>query len=188
MLIRFLHRFLRSAFAVALVHAACGGNAVRDFPSSGTGGASGTGGGAGDAGVSKNTGTCEPYCATNGDCCSDCRYPNNLICRDRHCVSLGCTGNDDCARVHHPGVFCWLVRGVPSCIEPCRVDADCGDAEPICVGRDDRGETYCGRLPVLLVPCFSDSDCDGKGVCDLTTFSCGCSRDDQCPVGSVCIE
>jgi hypothetical protein len=187
--VRATQRFVRDAcafaFAVSVLPAACGGDAVSDSPRSESAG--GVGSADADAGASDNTGFCAPYCATRADCCSECTYPDNLDCRDRHCVSLGCTGDADCTRADGPETVCRTVAGMPGCIEPCQVDGDCSD-QSTCAGRDDRGESYCARLPVLLIPCFEDSDCVGRGVCDEKKFSCGCSLDAECPAGSVCVS
>ena len=180
---RATQRLLGGVFAVALVPSACGGKTSGEPMRGGTIGSGGADGGV-DA-RALETGSCEPYCATRADCCSDCTYPNNLECRDRHCVSLGCTGDADCARVDGPGSVCRPVLGVPRCFAPCRSDADCPDHKPRCIGGDS-GE--CTRLPGLQIPCFDDAQCAGKGVCDLKTFSCVCSTDDQCGAGKVCVS
>jgi hypothetical protein len=186
MLVRVVEALLCTALAIAVTPVACGGETVTDSPKSGAGAEGGTGGGARvDAGVPENTGFCQPYCATRADCCTDCTYPNNLDCRDRHCVSLGCTGDADCVRQSGSGHVCRRVRGLPRCIEPCASDTDCDSRQ--CASRDDLGLPYCARLPGLQIPCFDDSGCKGRGVCDVTTHSCGCSVDSQCPAGSVCV-
>jgi hypothetical protein len=177
-------RLLRGVFALALVPSACGGQTSGEPPRGGTIGCGET-----DAGVDARvleSGSCEPNCATRADCCTDCAYPNNLECRNRHCVSLGCTGDADCARVDGPRSVCRSVLGVPRCLAPCRSDADCTEEKPVCIG-GDAGDGYCTRLPVLQIPCFDDSQCAGKGVCDKKTFRCACSTDDQCGAGKVCV-
>src|SRR6186713_2759154 len=90
-------RILGGVFAVALMPSACGGKTSGEPMRGGTIGSGGADGGVDARAV--DAGFCVPYCATRADCCSDCAYPNNLECRDRHCVSLGCTGDADCARV-----------------------------------------------------------------------------------------
>jgi len=145
----------------------------------GTSGAS-----AGSAGAAQNTGSCEPYCATKADCCSDCSYPNNLDCQDRHCVSLGCTADADCAQTNGPKSICRSVLGFPRCVEPCLMDTDCSNPKAFCSAADDDGDKFCGALPGLIKPCFENADC--VGICDLSTHQCGCSADGQCPSGSIC--
>ncbi len=175
-------RLLGGMLAISLMPSACGGKTSGEPMRGGT-----LDSGTGNVDARPlETGSCEPYCATRANCCTDCSYPNNLECRDRHCVSLGCTGDADCVRVDGPGGLCRPVLGVPRCMTPCRSDADCPDEKPICI-RGDRGDSYCGRLPGLPIPCFEDSQCVGKGVCDIKTFRCVCSTDDQCGAGKVCV-
>jgi hypothetical protein len=176
---------LCGAFAAALVPSACGGETSGEPMGHATAGSGGTDDGL-DAGTLESAGFCAPYCAKRADCCIDCTYPNDLDCRDRHCVSLGCVSDYECRRVEGPASFCRAGVGVRRCERRCGSDADCSDDKPVCV-IGNANESFCARLPGLQIPCFNDSQCAGKGVCDVKRFTCGCSRDDQCPVGKVCV-
>jgi hypothetical protein len=181
----------------------CGGKERRDAVGPGANaGIGGDVGGAGSAGGSSagapsagsagelaggsanNNGSCEPYCGTTADCCSDCSYPRHLECQDRHCVSLGCTADSDCVTENGPKSICRLVVGFPRCIELCQQSSDCGKVTAVCAATDDDGDKFCGTAPGLIRPCDKDSEC--IGVCDPITHQCGCSADTQCPSGSIC--
>lgn len=171
---------------VAALAVACGGKSSTEHERErgGTGGAAGSASG-GSGGVAANRGSCEPYCASTADCCTDCTYPNNLVCVDRHCESLGCTGDLDCVRVEGPTSVCRASGGPPQCVVPCQSNDDCNASAPACVNAGT-AESYCGKLPGLILPCNDDTDCI-LGICNPTTHGCGCSQDDQCPGGYVCV-
>jgi hypothetical protein len=152
--------------------------------SSGSSSASSSSGGAGP-------GHCKKGCAKPLDCCPQgmvgCPsniYPNNFTCDKGVCGSPQCSVKADCTFGGQlPQYDCAVIGGFHACIEPCTLDADCGNPSK-CIGVDDSMKKYCkvDMGPACAVP----ADCAGFGQCVMGDCVCTGNADCTDPSANVC--
>ena len=117
--------------------------------------------------------------------CPSNTYPNNFTCINGVCGSPQCSVKADCTFGGQlPQYDCTTIKGFHACVEPCKLDTDCG-APSKCIGVDDAMNKYCKvDMPPSL--CMGPADCAGIGQCVMGDCVCSGAADCTDPNANVC--
>ena len=149
-----------------------GASAAGGSTSSGSGGSTSSGSGgstsSGSGGSSSSSGQggsielppyCQPGCNTTADCdLGSAAYdPDNYSCDQGACIYTGCNSEAECQAVN---LTCQDVGGVPVCLIPCSVAADCEIGGGAAYDADNYS---CDQGGCIYTGCNSDAECLSMG-------------------------